>query len=101
LSLHFYNFPVILYRFYKAQLVNPKSVDVFLQKGPSIEYLRLQSGPRRRSKAGRRRGVAGLRRESGLGGVWTHPQSIGGVGLARIGVGVLDRQPTKGSTRSR
>jgi hypothetical protein len=45
LSLHFYNFLVNLYRFYKVQLVNPKSVDVFLQKGPPIEYLRLQSGP--------------------------------------------------------
>jgi hypothetical protein len=45
LSLHFYDFPVILYRFYKAQLVNPKFVDVILQKGPPIEDLRLQSGP--------------------------------------------------------
>jgi hypothetical protein len=87
LSLHFYSFPVILHRFYKAQLVNPKSVDVFLQTGPPIEYLRLQSDPRRRSKAGRRRGVARLRRASGQGGVWTHPQSIGGVGLASIGSG--------------
>jgi hypothetical protein len=37
LSLHFYDFPVVLYRFYKVQLVNPKSIDVFLQTGPPIE----------------------------------------------------------------
>jgi hypothetical protein len=46
-SLHFYNFPVILYRFYNVHLVNPRSVDVVLQKGPPIknwDYNRVPGG---------------------------------------------------------
>jgi hypothetical protein len=65
LSLYFYAFPWILCRVYKTRTFNPRSEDAFLQTGPPDRKLRLQSDPRRQSKAGRRRGTAGLRRVSG------------------------------------
>jgi hypothetical protein len=34
LSLYFYDFPLILYRFYKTQTFNPISEDVILQQAP-------------------------------------------------------------------